>query len=143
MAYDASGRAHALNLLWNRRQATKFNGVSYPVQAAAAAVYTPEGRRQTLEIIDYYMANAELIRASLSRMGLRVYGGVNAPYIWVKTPEGFGSWEFFDLLLHKAHVVSTPGAGFGPSGEGYLRLTAFGRREDAEEAMERLKGLAW
>ena len=140
-AFDAAGRAHSLNDLWLRRQTTKFNGVSYPVQAAAAAVYTPEGRRQTRETIDYYLANADIIRRGLARLGLRVYGGVNAPYIWVKTPAGMGSWEFFDLLLERAHVVSTPGAGFGPSGEGYLRLTAFGRREETEEAMERIARL--
>lgn len=141
VAYDAAGRAHSLNQLWLRRQTTKFNGVSYPVQAAAAAVYTPEGRRQVKETIDYYMANAAIIREGLSRLGLRVYGGVNAPYIWVKTPRGMSSWEFFDFLLERAHVVSTPGVGFGPSGEGYLRLTAFGRREETEEAMERIARL--
>ncbi|MGQ9778710.1 MAG: LL-diaminopimelate aminotransferase [Bacillota bacterium] len=141
MAYDAAGRAHSLNDLWLRRQTTKFNGVSYPVQVAAAAVYTPEGRRQVKETIDYYMANAAIIREGLSRLGLRVYGGVNAPYIWVKTPRGMSSWEFFEFLLERAYVVSTPGVGFGPSGEGYLRLTAFGRREETEEAMERIARL--
>ncbi|NLG83859.1 MAG: LL-diaminopimelate aminotransferase [Firmicutes bacterium] len=141
VAFDAAGRAHSLNDLWLRRQTTKFNGVSYPVQVAAAAVYTPEGRRQVKETIDYYMANAAIIREGLSRLGLRVYGGVNAPYIWVKTPAGMGSWDFFELLLRGAHVVSTPGVGFGPSGEGYLRLTAFGRREETEEAMERIARL--
>lgn len=141
VAYDASGRPHALNPLWNRRQATKFNGVSYPVQVAAAAVYSPEGWRQARATIDYYMENARLIRESLSRLGLRVYGGVNAPYIWVKTPGNLSSWDLFDRLLAQAHVVCTPGAGFGPSGEGYLRLTAFGRREDAEEAMARIARL--
>lgn len=142
MAYDAEGNAHSLNALWSRRQTTKFNSVSYPVQVAATAVYSPEGQRQIKEIIDYYMDNAAIIRTSLSRLGLRVYGGVNAPYIWVKTPD-MASWDFFDLLLNQANVVGTPGVGFGPSGEGYLRITAFNSRENTEEAMARISKLSF
>ncbi|HEX2952772.1 MAG TPA: LL-diaminopimelate aminotransferase [Bacillota bacterium] len=142
MAYDANGKGHSLNPLWNRRQTTKFNGVSYPVQVAATAVYSPEGQRQIKETIDYYMKNAAIIRNSLSNLGLRVYGGVNAPYIWVKTPNNMGSWDFFDLLLNQANVVGTPGVGFGPSGEGYFRITAFNSRENTEEAMTRISKLS-
>lgn len=140
-AYDGLGQFHCVNALWARRQATKFNGVSYPVQRAAAAVYSDEGRHQIRETIAYYMKNASVIRESLSKLGLDVFGGVNAPYIWIKTPAGLGSWEFFDKLLHDAHVVGTPGAGFGPSGEGYLRLTAFNTLENTKEAMERIARL--
>ncbi|MGC8835252.1 MAG: aminotransferase class I/II-fold pyridoxal phosphate-dependent enzyme, partial [Armatimonadota bacterium] len=125
--------------LWLRRQSTKFNGVSYPVQVGAAAVFTEEGRKQCDELIAYYMTNARIIREGLQSIGLRTYGGVNAPYIWVKTPNGLSSWEFFDKLLNEANVVGTPGSGFGPSGEGFLRLTAFGSRENTEEAMERIR----
>ncbi|NLC55405.1 MAG: LL-diaminopimelate aminotransferase [Armatimonadetes bacterium] len=133
------GSRVALNPLWDRRQSTKFNGVPYVVQAGAAAVYTEDGRQQTQAVIDYYMENARIIREGLQSIGLTVYGGVHAPYIWVKSPGALTSWEFFDRLLNEAHVVGTPGAGFGPSGEGYLRLTAFGKREDAEEAVERVR----
>ncbi len=136
---SASGEAVSLNALWLRRQSTKFNGVPYIVQQAAAAVYTEEGRRQVRGQIDYYMDNARIIRAGVEAVGLTTYGGRNAPYIWVRTPRGLGSWEFFDTLLNEAHVVGTPGAGFGPSGEGYLRLTAFGRRDQTEEAVDRIK----
>lgn len=129
----------SLNALWNRRQCTKFNGVPYIIQKAAAAVYSPEGKRQTRETIEYYLENARIIRGGLKNAGLTVYGGENAPYIWAKTPGGIGSWEFFDLLLEKAEVVTTPGEGFGPSGEGYIRLTAFGNRENTLEAIERIK----
>lgn len=128
-----------LNALWNRRQATKFNGVSYVVQRGAAAIYTPEGRRQVREIIAYYQENARFIRKGLTKAGLNVFGGVNAPYIWVRAPEGMDSWGFFDLLLRKANVVTTPGSGFGPSGEGYIRVTAFGGAVDAREAVERIQ----
>lgn len=128
----------SLNRLWARRQATKFNGVSYPVQRAAAAVFSPEGQRQVKAAIDYYMENARLIREGLLAAGAEVYGGVNAPYLWMRTPDGMSSWAFFDFLLQKAQVVGTPGAGFGPSGEGYFRLTAFGSRENARAAMERI-----
>jgi LL-diaminopimelate aminotransferase len=136
-----SGEKVELNGLWKRRMATKFNGVSYPVQAAAAAVYSPEGQKQTKEIIDYYMENARIIREALIAQGMTVLGGVDAPYIWLKVPHGMTSWEFFDLLLTKHHLVGTPGSGFGPSGEGYFRLTAFNTREKTLQATERLKGL--
>jgi LL-diaminopimelate aminotransferase len=129
----------SLNALWNRRQCTKFNGTAYIVQRAAAAIYTPEGKQQVRETIDYYMTNARIMREALAEVGLTVYGGVDAPYIWVKTPEGVGSWEFFEKLLHEVNIVSTPGVGFGPAGEGYIRLTAFGTREDCVTAMARLK----
>ncbi|MBQ7869673.1 MAG: LL-diaminopimelate aminotransferase [Prevotella sp.] len=129
----------SLNMLWNRRQCTKFNGTSYISQRAAEATYSPEGRRQVRETIDYYMANAAMMRETLTALGLSVYGGEDAPYLWVKTPDGADSWQFFDSLLRGANIVCTPGVGFGPSGEGYVRLTAFGEREDCEEAMERLR----
>jgi LL-diaminopimelate aminotransferase len=134
----ASGERVPVNPLWLRRQTTKFNGVSYPVQRAAAAVYTPEGLRQTGEQIAHYMGNAARLREGLGRAGFTLFGGENAPYIWMKTPRGLGSWEFFDRLLQEAHVVGTPGAGFGPSGEGYLRLSAFNSRENVEEAIGRI-----
>src|SRR5262249_49379888 len=136
---SASGEPVSLNALWLRRQSTKFNGVPYVIQRAAAAVYTGEGRRQVGGQIDFYMDNARIIREGVDAVGLTAYGGRNAPYIWVRTPRGLGSWEFFDKLLTEAHVVGTPGAGFGPSGEGYLRLTAFGRRDQTEEAVDRIK----
>ena len=128
-----------LNALWNRRQCTKFNGVPYVVQRGAAAIYTPEGKAQTRETIAYYQNNAKVIREELTAAGLTCFGGVNAPYIWLKTPNGMGSWEFFDLLLDQANVATTPGAGFGPSGEGYIRLTAFGDAEATRQAVERIK----
>ena len=127
-----------LNPLWNRRQCTKFNGTSYISQRAAEATYSPEGRQQVRATIGYYMTNAALMRETLLKLGLKVYGGEDAPYIWIKTPDGEDSWQFFDSLLRGANVVCTPGVGFGPSGEGYVRLTAFGEREDCEEAMDRL-----
>lgn len=141
VGYDSQGNAVSINELWNRRQTTKFNGVSYPVQVAAAATYSKEGKKQVREAIDYYMENAKIIRESLSDLGLEVYGGINSPYIWVKTPNGMDSWAFFDLLLNEANVVGTPGSGFGPSGEGYLRLTAFNTLENTKEAMERISKL--
>ena len=137
-AQTESGERIPLNGLWNRRHTTKFNGVSYPVQRAAAATYTPEGRRQTGEIVRFYMENARLIREGLTRAGYTVYGGVNAPYIWLRTPQGTSSWEFFDRLLASANIVGTPGSGFGPSGEGYFRLSAFNSRGNVEEAIERI-----
>ena len=135
----ANGETAQLNQLWNRRQCTKFNGTAYIVQRAAEAIYSPEGKQQVRETIDYYMTNARIMREALTEVGLKVYGGVDAPYIWLKTPAGVGSWAFFEQLLSEINVVSTPGVGFGPAGEGYIRLTAFGRREDCEEAMARLK----
>ena len=137
VAYTKAGKAVELNPLWNRRHSTKFNGASYISQVGAAAVYTPQGKKQVRRIIDIYMANAALISKTLTSLGYQVYGGVNAPYIWMKTPNGLGSWEFFDRLIQKANLVGTPGVGFGPSGEGYLRLTAFGKPDDVKEAMER------
>jgi LL-diaminopimelate aminotransferase len=128
----------SLNWLWCRRQSTKFNGTPYIIQKAAAAIYTEQGKAETRAVIDYYMNNARIIREGLAKAGLEVFGGVNAPYIWVKTPGGIGSWEFFDKLLDKANVITTPGAGFGPSGEGYIRLTAFGETDSASEAVERI-----
>lgn len=130
-----------LNSLWARRHGTKFNGAPYIIQAAGAAVYTPEGKKQTQEQIAYYMNNAKVIRDGLASQGYTVSGGVNAPYIWLKTPEKMTSWEFFDYLLQEANVVGTPGSGFGPSGEGYFRLTAFGSYENTVEAIERIKKL--
>lgn len=142
MGFDSEGNPHSINSLWNRRQTTKFNGVSYPIQVAASAVYSPEGQKEINESIDYYMNNASIILDNLTSIGLRVYGGVNSPYIWIKTPDDMDSWQFFDLLLNEAHVVGTPGVGFGPSGEGYLRLTAFNTLENTKEAMERISKLS-
>lgn len=138
---DSQGNKVELNAMWKRRMATKFNGVSYPIQRAAAAVYTEEGQKQIKEVIDSYMANAKIIRESLVEQGFTVFGGVDAPYIWLKVPEGMTSWEFFDLLLDKCHIVGTPGSGFGPSGEGYFRLTAFNTLEKTKRAMERVSKL--
>lgn len=129
----------SLNSLWARRHGTKFNGAPYIIQRAGEAVYTPEGVRQTNEQIAYYMNNARIIREGLAAAGYSVSGGINAPYIWMKTPDGLTSWEFFDRLLSEANVVGTPGSGFGPSGEGYLRLTAFGTLENTLEAVERIR----
>lgn len=134
---DAGGRV-SLHSLWNRRQCTKFNGASYISQRAAEAVYTPSGREQIAETIGFYMKNAAIMLRGLHEAGLQAWGGVNAPYIWLKTPDGMSSWKFFDVLLERCRVVGTPGSGFGPSGEGYFRLTAFGRRDDTEEAVERI-----
>ena len=131
----------SLNAMWNRRQTTKFNGASYIIQKGAAAVYTPEGSTQIDETIAYYQTNATIIKEGLEGAGYEVYGGIDSPYIWCKTPAGTSSWEFFDELLRRAHIITTPGAGFGPSGEGYIRLTAFGTREATTEAMERVRGL--
>jgi LL-diaminopimelate aminotransferase len=136
---SAAGQPVSINSLWVRRQSTKFNGVAYVIQRAAAATYTAEGRKQVTALVDYYMENARIIREGLEAAGLTVYGARNAPYIWVKTPGGLSSWDFFDQLLNEAHVVGTPGAGFGPSGEGYFRLTAFGARASTEEAVDRIK----
>ena len=130
-----------LHKLWNRRQSTKFNGVSYVVQRGAEAVYSEAGRKQTSELVKFYLGNAAVIREALTDAGLDVYGGVNAPYVWVKTPGGAGSWEFFDKLLTEARVVCTPGAGFGAAGEGYVRLSAFNGREQVERAVERVRGV--
>ena len=140
---DSNGDKQSLNALWDRRQTTKFNGVSYPVQKAAEAIYSPEGQKEVQENIDYYLKNAKLIRDSLTDLGLTVSGGINSPYIWVKTPNNMPSWDFFDLLLNEANIVGTPGAGFGPSGEGYFRLTAFNTYENTKEAMDRISKLSF
>ena len=129
----------SLRDMWNRRQCTKFNGAAYIVQRGAEATYTPEGRRQVMENVAYYLRNAGTIRSGLAAAGLTVSGGVDSPYVWVKTPDGVGSWAFFDTLLREANVVTTPGAGFGPSGEGYIRLTGFGAAEATERAVERIR----
>ena len=134
----SDGQPVSLNQLWTRRQSTKYNGTSYITQRGAAATYTPEGRAQIQETIQYYMTNARLMLQTLAKAGFTTYGGHDSPYIWLKTPDGVGSWQFFETLLHQAHLVSTPGVGFGPSGEGYIRLTAFGKRQDCEEAMKRI-----
>ena len=131
----------SLNAMWLRRQTTKFNGASYIIQRGAAAVYTPEGSRQIQETLDYYRQNARVIMEGLTKAGLTVFGGKNSPYVWCQTPAGMGSWEFFDLLLTEANIITTPGAGFGPSGEGYIRLTAFGDADATKEAMERIQKL--
>lgn len=135
-ARDAAGNEHPVHALWNRRHTTKFNGVSYPVQKAAAAVYTPEGKAQTKALTDFYLGNAKLIREAVTALGMTCIGGDNAPYIWVNT--GRDSWEFFDLLLNKAQVVCTPGAGFGKCGEGHVRISAFNSRENVEKALARI-----
>ena len=128
----------ALHPLWNRRHTTKFNGVSYITQRGAEAVYSPQGKREVAENLAYYHRNAQVIREGLAKAGITVYGGVNSPYIWAQTPNGMPSWDFFDLLLNRANVVTTPGAGFGPSGEGFIRLTAFGEAEATRQAVERI-----
>jgi len=135
----ADGSRHALRPLWNRRHATKFNGASYLSQRGAEAVYTPQGKAEVQALVDFYLENARIVRQTLTALGLEVYGGVHAPYVWVKTPGGTTSWAFFDTLLHEAHVVGTPGAGFGTAGEGYFRLSAFNSRANIEAAMERMK----
>ena len=134
-ASTLDGQRVQLNNLWNRRQCTKFNGTSYISQRAAEATYTPEGKAQVKEVIDYYMTNAKIMKKGFEEVGIEVFGGENAPYLWLKTPNGMSSWKFFEQMLYEAHVVCTPGVGFGPSGEGYVRLTAFGKREDCLEAM--------
>lgn len=137
-AKAADGSDVELWKLWNRRQSTKFNGVSYIVQRGAEAVYSPEGQAQTKALISFYMENARIIREQLTAAGIAVYGGTNAPYVWVKTPNGLSSWDFFDKLLHTCNVVGTPGSGFGAAGEGYFRISAFNSRENVEEAMRRI-----
>ncbi|MDR0547204.1 MAG: LL-diaminopimelate aminotransferase [Dysgonamonadaceae bacterium] len=140
-AQTSKGETLSLNALWLRRQSTKFNGTAYIVQRGAEAVYSPEGQKQIREVIQYYMENARIIKSGLEKLGLTTYGGVNAPYIWTKTPNNQTSWDFFDLLLNQAQVVGTPGSGFGQSGEGFFRFTAFGNRENTIEAVRRIKNL--
>ena len=133
----------SLNAMWNRRQTTKFNGASYVIQRGAAAIYTPEGARQVEETIDYYRQNARVIKDALEACGYTIYGAVNSPYVWCETPGDIGSWEFFDILLERCGVITTPGAGFGPAGEGYIRFTAFGDAEATKEAMRRIEDLSF
>jgi len=143
MATTASGEEKPLYPLWFRRHTTKFNGVSYPVQRAAAAIYTSEGKKEVQSTVSYYMNNARIIRENLASIGFSVYGGKNSPYVWVNSGRGIKSWDLFDKLLNEANVVGTPGSGFGPSGEGYFRSSSFARRENVIRAMERLKNLKW
>ncbi len=143
LARTRAGEARSLHPLWQRRSSTKFNGVSYPVQRAAEALYTEAGRKQVAGLIAHYMGNARLLREAVMASGLEIFGGVNAPYLWARTPEGTTSWEMFDRLLTEANIVVTPGSGFGASGEGYFRISAFNSRENAEEAARRLREIRW
>ena len=136
---DENGKEVNIHPLWNRRHGTKFNGVSYPVQKAAAAIYSPEGKKETDALVATYMENAKIIRDGLKEAGLNFFGGINSPYIWCKAPGGMSSWDFFDLLLSKLNIVGTPGSGFGPSGQGYFRLTSFGSKKNTIEAINRIK----
>lgn len=140
--YTTTGEPVSINKLWNRRHSTKFNGVPYIVQKAAESVYTDSGKKEVEDIISYYMENAKLIKAGLGAVGIETFGGINAPYIWLKTPNNLPSWDFFDILLKQLNIVGTPGVGFGQNGEGYFRLTAFGSRDNTIEAMERFKKLS-
>lgn len=138
---DENGKMVSINELWNRRHTTKFNGVSYVTQKGAAAIYSAEGKAEIQKLISYYMHNATLIREGLQEVGFTVFGGINAPYIWLQTPKGYNSWQFFDYLLQTANIVGTPGVGFGQCGQGYFRLTAFGSTENTIRAIERIKNL--
>ena len=140
---DAQGNAHSLHSLWSRRTATKFNGTSYPIQKAAEAVYSDAGKTQVQELVAHYMGNAKILREAASAAGLKVFGGTNAPYIWLKTPNGAPSWDLFDRVLNEAAVVITPGAGFGNAGEGYFRISAFNSHANAEEVAERIRKMKW
>ena len=139
MGKTSDGKDHSVHALWNRRHCTKFNGVSFPVQRAAAAVYSDEGKQQVKDQIAFYMNNAKLLREGLVEAGFTIYGGVHAPYVWLQTPEGVTSWDFFDKLLGESHIVGTPGSGFGAAGEGYFRLSAFNSLENTQEAIKRIK----
>src|SRR5205085_2053918 len=141
LARTESGRRLSLHSLWQRRWSTKSNSVSYPVQRGAEALYSSEGRKQSRALIENYMGNAKILRFAATNAGLEVFGGVNAPYIWVKTPDGLTSWQMFDRMLRDLNVVITPGAGFGVQGEGYFRISAFNSRENAKEVAGRLKSL--
>ncbi len=143
VATTSDGTEKSLYQLWFRRHTTKFNGVSYPVQRAAAAIFAPEGKKEVKETISYYMKNAGTLRESLTKMDFKVFGGVNAPYVWVNSGRGIKSWDLFDKLLNEAHVVGTPGSGFGPSGEGYFRFSSFASHESVLKAMERVRNLKW
>ncbi|MEM6507799.1 MAG: aminotransferase class I/II-fold pyridoxal phosphate-dependent enzyme, partial [Planctomycetota bacterium] len=138
MGKDANGKDVPLHGLWNRRQSTKFNGASYIIQRGAEAVYTEAGQEQVSGLVSFYLENAKLLLEGLGSAGLDCSGGVNAPYVWIKTPDGLSSWDFFDKLLSEANVVGTPGSGFGQAGEGYFRLSAFNSRANVEEAIERI-----
>ena len=138
MAKTSAGEKAEVYKLWNRRHTTKFNGVSYITQRGAEAVYTEQGRKEVADLVTFYMTNAKIIRESLTKIGLKVYGGINAPYVWLKTPGNQTSWQFFDSLLETCNVVGTPGSGFGAAGEGYFRLSSFNSRENVNEAMKRL-----
>ncbi len=142
LAHTELGKELPLHPLWNRRWSTKSNSVSYPVQRAAEALYSPEGREQCRALIDHYMGNAKVLRDACAKIDMKAFGGVNAPYLWVKTPDGLTSWQMFDRMLHKLNVVITPGSGFGAQGEGYFRISAFNSRENAEEVARRLQRLA-
>ncbi len=139
MGTTKAGESHSVHALWNRRHSTKFNGASYPIQRGAEAAYSAEGKSQIEALIAFYMNNAKLLREGLVEAGFEVYGGVNAPYVWLKTPNGMSSWDFFDQLLEKSHIVGTPGSGFGSSGEGYFRLSAFSTLENTKAAIERIQ----
>lgn len=143
VAYKEDGEAVNLNNLWNRRQCTKFNGASYISQKGAEAIFTEEGQKQIDDNINYYKRNCKILKEGLEQAGFKVYGGVNSPYVWFKAPDGYTSWEFFDLLLDKANVVTTPGSGFGEEGEGFIRLSSFGNYEDTQKAIERIKKLKY
>ncbi len=142
-AQTKTGEVKPLHPLWNRRMSTKFNGVSYIVQRAAEALYSDEGKAQVRALIEHYMGNAKVLRAGAKKAGLKVFGGVNAPYIWVRTPKGVTSWTAFDKILNEANVVITPGSGFGSKGEGFFRISAFNSRANAEEVSLRLQELKW
>jgi LL-diaminopimelate aminotransferase len=135
----STGESVDIHSLWNRRHCTKFNGVSYPIQKGAEAAYSDEGKQQISDLVSFYLENARLLREGLESVGIKVYGGVNAPYVWLKAPNGLSSWDFFDQLLDRGHLVGTPGSGFGAAGEGYFRLSAFNSRANVEEAVERFK----
>lgn len=139
MGYTKGHEKVSLNKLWNRRHSTKFNGVSYITQRAAEACYSTQGKLEVRQTIDYYLENAKILRDALKYSGMTMYGGVNSPYLWVKTPQGLSSWECFNLLLHKLHIVTTPGVGFGSNGEGYIRISALGSRNDVLKAEKRIK----
>ena len=141
MGQTGSGEEYSIHQLWNRRQSTKFNGVAYPIQRGAEAAFSEDGKKQIADLVQFYLTNALLLREGLQTAGITVYGGINAPYVWLKTPDNASSWDFFDLLLEKSHLVGTPGSGFGASGEGYFRLSAFNSRENIEEAVRRIQRL--
>jgi LL-diaminopimelate aminotransferase len=143
IALTGNGEKKALHPLWHRRFSTKFNSVNYPVQRGAEALYSPEGREQVKHLIDHYLGNASLLRKALQESGLAVYGGTNAPYIWVEAPKGYSSWQVFDKILSDLQVVITPGIGFGAQGEGYFRVSAFNSRANAEEVARRFKAIQW